>query len=268
MNTTLRYIENRLRGFVPDEEQRETALWIAEEATGLSRSEILCKDTTIIPNIEILLQRVLSGEPLQYIFGKAYWGGMTLHVNRSTLIPRPETWELAEAVFSAFTIDSRLRVLDIGTGSGCIAIALKKHFPLWTVEACDISAEALTTAKANAAANSADVSFFRCDILREEIDAYDVIVSNPPYVMLSEKTGMQRRVADYEPASALFVPDDDPLLFYRRIALLRKSRRLFFEINCQMGRQLEAMLQDAGYTAVTLLRDLQGNDRIVTAQLP
>ena len=265
MNPTLLYIEDNLRGYIPDNELRETAIWLIQETTGLAYNEILCKDTNNIPNLEILIERVRSGEPLQYIFGKAYWGGLTLQVNANTLIPRPETWELVEAVKKSFPADSRLRMLDIGTGSGCIAIALKKAFPLWHAEACDISEEALETASYNAAQNSADISFFKCDILNQTIGDYDVIVSNPPYVMESEKTLMQKRVLDYEPWQALFVDDSDPLLFYRKIAQMRKAKYIFFEINETCAEAMTEMLAQSGYRQIKTIKDMFGKDRITTA---
>ena len=250
---------------MPDNELRETAMWVLEETTGMSRAEILCKDTTNIPNLEIILERLRSGMPLQYVFGKAYWGGLTLHVNSHTLIPRPETWGLVEAVRERFQNSEALHVLDIGTGSGCIAIALKRCFPHWHVEACDISQEAIETARQNAGANNAEIRFFQLDILKEETDYYDIIVSNPPYVMESEKAGMQKRVLDFEPESALFVPDSDPLLFYRRIASLQKAHSLFFEINEQAGETMREMLAGQGYINISVIPDMAGKDRIVAA---
>ena len=250
---------------MPDNELRETAIWVMEETTGMSRTEILCKDTTNIPNLEIILQRLRSGMPLQYVFGKAYWGGLTLSVNNHTLIPRPETWGLVEAVRERYKDTGAKRVLDIGTGSGCIAIALKHSFPHWHVEACDISKEALQTAAENASVNNAEVRFFRCDILNDEIEDYDIIVSNPPYVMESEKARMQKRVLDFEPESALFVPESNPLLFYRRIASVHKADRLFFEINEQMAEAMKEMLAGQGYANICVIKDMAGKDRIVVA---
>ena len=264
MNITLQYIINNLRGYLPESELRETALWVMEETTGMSRTEILCKDTTNIPNLEIILQQLKNGVPLQYVFGKTYWGGLTLNVNCHTLIPRPETWCLIEVIKKRFPTDSHLRLLDIGTGSGCIAIALKQCFPQWQIAACDISEDALQTAADNAALNNVKVDFFRCDILNETTDNYDIIVSNPPYVMEKEKAEMQSRVLNYEPSSALFVPDSDPLLFYRRIASLHNANYLFFEINEQMGEAIRHLLLQQGYQNISILSDFAGKDRIAT----
>lgn len=267
LNTTLVYIENSLRGYVADNELREIALWIAEEATGLSRSEILCKDTTIIPNLEIILQRVRRSEPVQYIFSRTYWGGMTLHVNSATLIPRPETWELIEQIKNHCGTMKNIRLLDIGTGTGCIAIALKRLFPDWIVEACDINETALQTARNNASNNNANIRFFHCNILTDRLEQYDIIVSNPPYITESEKTKMDARVLDYEPHTALFVPDNDPLLFYRMIATNHQpSKFLFFEINERMGQPLLLLLKDLGYNNIVLRQDIFGKDRVIIAE--
>ncbi len=266
MNPTLRYITESLQGFVPDAELRETALWIAESATGCSRTEILCKDTTNIPNLEIILQRIRNGEPLQYIFGVTDWGGFRLNVNRNTLIPRPETFEMVELLRKRFAASSVMRVLDIGTGSGCIAIALKKHFIHWEVSACDISPDTLQVAQQNAQSNNTEVHFFLCDILQEEISDFDLIVSNPPYVRESEKKQMMPRVLQWEPDRALFVPDSDPLIFYRRIASLHKAPLLFFEINENLANDTQQMLHTEGYDHCRICKDIYKKDRFIIAQ--
>ena len=267
MNSTLRYIESSLKDCIPESELRETALWIAEEACGLSRTEILCKDTTNIPNLEIILERVRSGEPLQYVFGRTKWDGLDLKLSPATLIPRPETWELVEQVSDAFSGEEALRVLDIGTGSGCIAIALKKKQPNWQIEACDISLEALQIATENAKQNDVDIRFFECDILNDSIDSYDIIVSNPPYVRECEKANMEKRVLDFEPHQALFVSDENPLLFYHRIATLKKAKHLFFEINEYLADEMKQLMIEAGYTNVKIRQDIFGKPRILSAEL-
>ena len=160
-----------------------------------------------------------------------------------------------------------MKVLDIGTGSGCIAIALKKARPMWKVYGLDISEEALAVAKRNAAHNQAEVLFSRKDILSDEIGDFDIIVSNPPYICEQEKESMERNVLDYEPASALFVPDSDPLLFYRRIASLRKAPLLFFEINEAYSRETTEILRAFGYTDIHLINDIYGKPRIVSGQI-
>ena len=229
MKQQIDYIISQLRGFYPDEELRELAYWIVEETTGLTRTEILigCKDTTKnahLQVLEIILQKLRAHEPIQYIFGHTEWKGLDLRVTPATLIPRPETAELVDWVLQVADKDKPLRVLDIGTGSGCIAIALKKAAPLWHVTGVDISSEALTIARDNAERNNVEVNWLQADILspisNSQLPITDIIISNPPYICDSEKAEMDARVLDYEPHAALFVPDHDPLLFYHRIASL------------------------------------------------
>lgn len=266
MNETLRYIADSLRGALPDSELQDAALWIAEETTGLSRTEILCKSTIIIPNLEIIFKQIRVGKPLQYIFETAYWGGLRLKVTPATLIPRPETYGIIDCFARHYTSSRPLRVLDIGTGSGCIAIALKKRFPELQVEACDKSLEALQVARQNAASHEADIRFFQCDILKDEIGGYDVLVSNPPYVRESEKAQMDDRVLLFEPATALFVSDEDPLVFYRYIAR-RKAPALVFEINEALAAETVQMLVQEGYAKTEIYKDLDSKDRILFSQL-
>lgn len=272
------YIISQLRGYYPDEELRELAFWIIEETTSLTRAEILigCKDTKNIPNIEIILQKLRAHEPIQYIFGHMEWKGLDLKVSSATLIPRPETAELVDWVLSKCDKNTSLRVLDIGTGSGCIAIALKKAAPLWQVTGVDISPQALVVARDNAERNHVEVNWLPADILSSTFNlqpsTFDCIVSNPPYICDSEKADMDARVLDYEPHTALFVPDHDPLLFYRRIASLPIAKSsnglssmtyLFFEINEAYGQEVCDMMCEIGYTNVELKHDMYGKPRMV-----
>jgi len=223
--------------------------------------------------LAVAVDRLLRGEPVQYVCEHALWMGLDLRVTPATLIPRPETAELVEMV-SSVKIQG-LRVLDIGTGSGCIAIALKQRHPQWQVAACDVSEEALAVARENAERNGVEVDFFRCDILGEVPEGqYDLIVSNPPYVLESEKTTMETRVLDYEPASALFVPDAQPLLFYARITalaaggLLAHGGQLLFEINERFGEETAALLRENGLKDVEVLQDMFGKLRYVKGTQP
>lgn len=282
----INYIISELRGFFPEEELRELAYWIIEETTGMTRTQILTADkgTKNIPNIEIILQKLRTHEPIQYIFGHTEWMGLDLRVTPATLIPRPETAELVEWVLQVGDRDNPLQVLDIGTGSGCIAIALKKAAPKWQVMGIDISEEALAVAKENATRNKVEVNWLQADILSPiahcPLPIADIIVSNPPYICNSEKKDMDARVLDYEPHSALFVPDTDPLLFYRQIARLAllpstgtadSGRRnlpakpiyMFFEINEAYGSDVCEMLRQIGYTNVQLKNDIYGKPRMV-----
>jgi len=260
-----------LRAVYPAEEARELAYWILEESTGLSRTEILTADkiTKNIPNYKVILQRILKKEPIQYIFGHTRWCGLDLKVTPATLIPRPETAELVSCLSdsSIHRFTDSPKVLDIGTGTGCIAILLKQQHPDWQVSAMDISGEALAVAKENALKNSVEINFFQGDVFTDEIGEFDLIVSNPPYVMESEKKDMDTNVLDYEPASALFVSDNDPLRFYRRIAEIKKARYVAFEINQALGQEMVALMENLGYTDIQLKQDSYGNDRILLARL-
>lgn len=270
MKQLIDYIISELRGFYPEEELRELAYWIIEESTGMTRTQILtdCKDTQNISNMEIILQKLRAHEPIQYIFGHTEWKGLDLRVTPDTLIPRPETAELVEWILQEADRDKPLSVLDIGTGSGCIAIALKKAAPKWQVTGLDISEEALVVAKENAIRNKVEVNWLQADILsliaNNPLPIADIIVSNPPYICDSEKKDMDARVLDYEPHSALFVPDTDPLLFYRQIASLASSPSLvFFEINEAYGNEVCAMMEQMGYSDIRLKNDMYGKPRMV-----
>ena len=302
MKQHLDYIITQLRGYVAEEELYELAYWILEETTGLSRTQILmdCKDTKKnvyeqekdsfhchrphfsattsgectseqaeakeaenIPNIEIILEKVRAHMPIQYIFEHTEWMGLDLRVTPATLIPRPETAELVEWILQTANHYQPLRLADIGTGSGCIAIALKQTCPLWHVTGIDISQEALVVAQENAQRNQAKITWKQLDILTESIDSFDIIVSNPPYICQKEKADMDARVLQHEPHNALFVPDSDPLLFYRRIAQMRAAKNLFFEINEAYGKEVCDMLKQLGYQHITLKCDIYGKERMV-----
>ena len=273
MKQQINYIISELRGFYPEDELRELAYWILEESTGMTRTEILfgCKDTkknVYAQEIEVILQKLRAHEPIQYVFGHTEWMGLDLRVTPATLIPRPETAELVEWVLHVADKNKPLRVLDIGTGSGCIAIALKKAAPNWQVTGLDISNEALEVAKENAQRNNVTIHWQQADILSLcSLHMVDIIVSNPPYICEKEKVDMQACVLDYEPAKALFVPDNDPLLFYRKIAILKGAPILFFEINEAYGEQVCSMLRTIGYTNVELKEDIYGKPRMVFGRL-
>lgn len=261
------YIFSALQPIYGSIEARELTFWILEESTSKSRFELMgCKDTINIPNIEIILRRLTKKEPIQYIFGHTQWMGLDLKVTPDTLIPRPETAELVELV-DRYCHGSKLRVLDIGTGSGCIAIALKSRHPDWDVTAIDISPNALDVAKENAENNHVNITFRQMDILSDEIGSFDCIISNPPYVMEQEKDAMDEQVKNHEPSLALFVPDSDPLVFYRRIATIRKGEWLFFEINEQFGNEVASLMEEAGYTDVEINQDIYGKQRMVSGRI-
>lgn len=262
------YIVTELDGIYSPSEARELAFWILEETTGLSRAAILaCKGTQNILNIKNILARLRKKEPIQYIFGHTEWFGLDLKVTPDTLIPRPETAELVELVLRELPHDKPLRILDIGTGSGCIAIALKKRSPKWQVTALDVSTKALEIAQENAKRNGVEITFRQADILSDEIGHFDAIVSNPPYVTESEKVSMESNVLDYEPASALFVPDEDPLRFYRRIVSLHAAPEIFFEINSRFADETIQLLQEYNYTETHLYHDIYEHPRMVSGRI-
>ena len=267
-------IAAQLQAAYPKDEAEALAWWIAEETTGLSRTQLQigCKDTTNFSNLQVFVDRLLHFEPIQYIFGHTLWCGLDLKVTPATLIPRPETAELVEVIgerlkakASLATNHSPFAVLDVGTGSGCIAIALKKKHPEWEVTGIDISAEAIEVAKENATRNEVNVDFRVADIFDFNGD-FDVVVSNPPYIRESEKADMRPNVLNYEPASALFVPDNDPLRFYRRIANLH-GKYLFFEINEAFAQEMKALLQAEGYTDIIITKDIYGKPRIIEGRM-
>ena len=239
-----------------------TAYYLKEEVT------LTTEQGTLLQGI---IDRLRQGEPLQYIEGKAPFCGMEFAVNSSVLIPRPETAELADWIVCEHATQHP-RILDLGTGSGCIAIALSKQLPQATIEACDISAEALTIAKENARMNEAPVSFFTHDMLDLGTPlphSYDILVSNPPYIRQSEAADMSIQVTEWEPHTALFVPDDDALRFYRAIAelgqteALRPGGHIYVEINQALGKETVALFEAYGYQDVELRKDIYGNERMI-----
>ena len=218
-----------------------------------------------------IINRLKQHEPLQYILGKARFHGHSFAVTPATLIPRPETEQLVDMIVDE-NLGSDLQVLDIGTGSGCIAISLARALTFAQVTATDISRAALEVAQQNAATLKTRVKFLEQDILscRAPSEVWDIIVSNPPYITEQEKAAMERNVLDYEPASALFVPDNDPMLFYRPIAsyasrALKNGGRLYLEINRAMGNLVCDTLQRAGLSNIQVHNDFNGNVRFVTA---
>lgn len=220
-----------------------------------------------------ILLKLEAQRPIQYIFGKAHFYGLEFKVNENTLIPRPETEELVEWIIKDSQNERGLKVLDIGTGSGCIAISLAKNLDGAEVSAIDVSEKALTVARENARQNEAVVNFHLINILEAEMlpHKYDIIVSNPPYVRHLEKAEIKPNVLEHEPHLALFVEDDDPLLFYRKIARLaqihlKPDGRLFFEINQYLGPETVDMLKAEGFKHIVLRKDLMGNDRMVLSR--
>ena len=281
MTETISYIQNSLKDIYPPQEISSFIRLIMEHVCGLQPHHILlCKDKdlsdTEISTIKEIIKRLQQYEPIQYILGKAFFYGLDFTVNSSVLIPRPETEELIELILTKHK-NEKLNILDIGTGSGCIAICLAKHLDKSEVTGVDISQQALETAQLNAQKLKTPVTFIQTDILslhkaKNDISGtFDIIVSNPPYVMDCEKSEMERNVLQFEPHQALFVTDNDPLLFYRSIAAfgekkLKKEGYLYFEINAQCGDSMIELLTKSGYKEIELIKDLSGKDRIIRAQ--
>lgn len=269
------YITQSLHGLYPSRELQSLALIICKDLLGLDEIDIyLRKDIKLSDNqqhlLEDTLDRMKRHEPIQYIRGTADFYGLVFHVEPGVLIPRPETEELVDLILKENR--GEVRVLDIGTGSGCIALSLAKHLPCGRVDAWDISGEALAVARRNADELGVDVHFSQVDVLGAVPgkNRYDIIVSNPPYIGEREKESLDRNVSDWEPELALFVPDNDPLCFYRRIAklgmdMLVPGGRLYVEINQAYGHETTELLRASNYKHVRLIKDLFGNNRILTA---
>lgn len=262
--------------FSPSEIDHLTTL-ILDRVLGLSLTEVYASDAIEISDeqqraIYNIVERLKKREPIQYIFGTTDFCNLRFWTSPSALIPRPETEELVEWVMEKNTLEEP-KILDIGTGSGCIAVSLGQKIKKATNFAFDVSLDALNLAYENATANDVIVRFYHINILKQpDWDVkFDIIVSNPPYVLESEKSTMDANVLNYEPAMALFVPDDDPLIFYRHIAQFAQKQlveggQLFFEINQKMGKEVVALLKNSGFNEVELRKDLSGNDRFVRAK--
>ena len=253
-------------------------------------------DVALNPNFELsdeevekwnaILAQLQQDKPIQYITGEAWFYGLKFEVNENTLIPRPETGELVEWIIESWKLEAgsrksenqkRINILDIGTGTGCIPIALKANLPQANVSAIDVSENALEVAKRNAELNKVEINFIQANILEVEDlsqlpSSYNIIVSNPPYVRNLEKQEIKKNVLDYEPHLALFVEDTDALLFYRKIAQLAiknlsPNGLLFFEINQYLGKETFELLENLGFKNIELKKDIYGNDRMVKCSI-
>ncbi len=252
---------------------------LMEHITGLGKLDrIVHKDGDLTPAQEDLYQQALSAllahKPIQHITGKSWFYGLELLVNDQVLIPRPETEELVEWILKDHPSQPAWRLLDIGTGSGCIPIAIKKHWPAADVWAMDVSSPAIALATRNASLQHTPIRFVLQDVLSADaaqvLPSLNIIISNPPYIPEKERSEMQPLVTEFEPSIALFVPDADPLLFYRRIARLAKERletggKLYFEIHESYGPAVAGLLEKEGFAEVKLRQDMFGKDRMVRA---
>ena len=282
MKESVMEMRRRLEPIYGKDESRAMIREIFRVLNGCDATEFIIRLTDDYPlsdyirsKIEDILGRLERHEPLQYILGEAHFYGLDLHVEPGVLIPRPETEELVR-VIAADNPSSDLQVVDLGTGSGAIAIALSRYMSFPEITAIDLSPKAIEVATDNVKALKCNgIRVVQGDMTKwhPESASLDVVVSNPPYVDESEKAGMEANVRDYEPAEALFVPDSDPLKFYRAIAPealkgLKPGGRLYFEINPRHADELKAMLAHDGFTNVGLWRDAQGAYRYIKAQKP
>lgn len=280
MHPIYTHIKQSLAGIYSDSEASALAKWILTEVFCLSTIDLYAgKDmnfsTKEYAKLEDILSRLKRYEPLQYILGKTTFCGLPFEVAPGVLIPRPETEELVDWIISDYSEKSGVRILDIGTGSGCISITLARSLKNSKVTSWDVSPEALAIAERNKRLNEVEITLAQIDIFDStlpEIHA-DVLVSNPPYVTEKERSDMERNVLDWEPELALFVPDSDPLLFYRRIAevgcdILSSGGILYYEINRAYGSETVTLLEQMGYKSVELRKDQFGNDRMVKALRP
>ncbi|WP_296940100.1 peptide chain release factor N(5)-glutamine methyltransferase [uncultured Dysgonomonas sp.] len=277
MRKVVSHIKESLEAYYPESEISGFTRIIIEYITKKPYLQVCVDPPVFTPElhdqIDVILNRLKQYEPIQYIIEETEFYGLPFFVNRNVLIPRPETEELVELILSE-NKKSGLSLLDIGTGSGAIAVALAKNMDRALVSAWDISYKALDVAVLNSKANSTDISFGRVDVLGDypTDKKYDIIVSNPPYVLESEKEQMEQNVLEYEPHTALFVPDNNALLFYKRIAdialnLLTPAGRLYFEINQAKGAETVKILETKGFTDVALSQDLSKKDRMIRAKL-
>lgn len=253
---------------------------ILEEKKQLKRIDLALHPDLVFSEEEIgvwnaVLEQLKQEIPIQYLLGKTSFYGLDFEVNAAVLIPRPETEELVEWILESqkSKVESqKVKILDIGTGSGCIAISLAKNLPDATVFALDVSEEALATAKKNAENNSVNVTFIHQNILETEdlLQQFDIIVSNPPYVRNLEKEEIKKNVLENEPHLALFVADNDALVFYKKIAQLAQKNllsngQLYFEINQYLGKEMVNLLEKMNFKTVDLRKDIYGNDRMTKA---
>jgi release factor glutamine methyltransferase len=278
MRAALAFVRKELSAIYSSEETDSLIFLIFEKVKGYSRTQFLMAKDEVISKeehqqIKNIVTRLKNYEPIQYILGQTEFYGLPFYTSPGVLIPRPETEELVQWITLENQISSPT-ILDIGTGTGCIAISLQKNISQSNVWACDVSPICVETTGKNAILNQAEISVIEFNILSEtpatKFPELDVIVSNPPYVREAEKTRMEKNVLEYEPELALFVPDNNPLLFYERIAEfaklhLKTSGRLYFEINEAFGSECVNMLVRKGFSEVVIKKDIHGKNRMVRA---
>ncbi|WP_436413040.1 peptide chain release factor N(5)-glutamine methyltransferase [Petrimonas sp.] len=271
------FIKNELKGlFSPDEINSLTRLILEKEFSIPLADVLTCKFNHLsdaeMQRLSEIVGKLKNSEPIQYILGETDFFGLTFYLDDSVLIPRPETEELVQWIVDSVK-NEPLKILDIGTGSGCIAVTLAKKLPFAEVHAWDISRDALGVARKNADKNGVHLFLAEKDILQESVsdEKFDIVVSNPPYVTEFEKGEMQENVLNFEPHLAMFVSDQNALVFYEKIAdfalkNLNKGGKLFFEINREKGNQIEMLLQQRGFGNIERQKDISGNERMIKAE--
>jgi release factor glutamine methyltransferase len=278
------FLLTKLRSIYPDGEASQITDWVMETLTGSDKAERMqFKNASITKEEEILLRhhtdRLLNNEPVQYVLNESWFYGSKFYVDKNVLIPRQETEELVDWIINNFESEksagTEIKILDIGSGSGCIPISLKRKIPRAEVWSCDISANALEIAKRNASESGTQINFIQLDFLDQEkwktLPLFDIIVSNPPYVPEKDKASLHSNVLEYEPANALFVADNDPLIFYKAIASfgkthLKKTGNIYMEIHESMGDPTLNIFLSADYHA-EIKKDMQQKDRMIKSGL-
>lgn len=281
LQKTKRHFTEKLAEVFPQREAEQLIRILLEDLFGIDLKRQLMDPNLCIDERQHYLlseavRRLIEGEPVQYVTGMARFNDLLIKVSPAVLIPRPETEELVQKICTTLPKEASFRIWDIGTGSGCIAIALAKQFPDAEVIAFDVSDEALQVAKENAESNGVKVTFVHDDVTHPQSDYFnqpvDLVVSNPPYVCDSERAAMEANVLDWEPETALFVPDDDPLRFYRQILALAKKQlnhggQVWFEINERMGEEMLSLCREMGFSEAEVLDDFAGRPRFCRACL-
>ncbi len=275
LKEAIEQLKSGLDGVVEPQEAQAMIRIICEDVFNYDQVDVALRQESELPEfaprrLAEIIMRLRRHEPLQYIVGHTRFHGHRFKVTPAVLIPRPETEQLVDLIIDE-NPGSDLRVLDMGTGSGCIAISLARALKFAQVDALDVSRDALAVARENAAGLKVKVRFFESDMLSEQPAArYDIIVSNPPYICWSERESMDRNVKDYEPGQALFVPDNDPLMFYKSIASyagesLERGGRLYLEINQRFGNEVKRLLHDNGMDDVRIIEDSYGKVRFAAS---
>ncbi|HXD94821.1 MAG TPA: peptide chain release factor N(5)-glutamine methyltransferase [Bacteroidia bacterium] len=286
LSDVIKFYKKELADIYTESELQNITNWIFEKQLNLNSSQLISNTNLRVNQSDLILLeqmccKLKAHTPIQYVLGEAEFYRLKFKVNKSVLIPRPETEELVDIVIKKFKTQAPLHILDVGTGSGCIPISIKKNMPAANVYGLDVSNAALEVAKFNATQNKTDVNLFKADVLAENVaeiilnqtknQKIDVLISNPPYVLQSEKEGLHNRVKNYEPHLALFVDDPDPILFYRKIALLAKKILsdkgvIYFECHTNYAEAVFQLLTEMNFSQVYLLKDMAGLNRFVNTK--